>query len=182
MEKEVLTHERILQDYVEIGRRHIKKLIFPLIFLVCISVLVVWLNIRIIVEEGIVFRIVLYSLLLLVGDFIFGAAIVTKYKSYQDIKNKRYYVVTDEVSGKQEEEIYYLRFLRAYSKPAEIKFRTYGGYFPDVTHTSASSDRFDVSDADNFFSAFNGDKFLLVIDKKSHILLVYNAKLFEYHG
>ena len=181
MEKEILTHERVLLDYKARIQKSRKTLIGLLIFLLCVSVVVIVGSIRIIAEAGFVFRVIWYDLTIFVGDFICIAAIIDSNKNYQDIKNKRYYVVTDEVSGKQEEERYY-GCMRAFSKAAEIRFRTYGAYCLNMSHNSDSSDRFAVSDVDNFFTAFNGDEFLLVINKKSHILLAYNAKLFEYHG
>ena len=182
MEKEVLTHERFLCDYKARSQKNLKTLMGLLIVLLCLSVLMLIATIHIIAEEGFVFREILVALLAFAMDFVFIAVIIHNYKGYQDIKEKRYYVVTDEVVGKQEPERYHGRFFRTYSEPAKIEFRAYGAYFPNMKDTVDSSDQFAVSDVDNFYTASTGGEFLLVINKKSNILLIYNTKFFTYTG
>ena len=180
MEKEVLTHERFLCDYKARSQKNLKTLMGPLIVLLCLSVLMFIVTIHLIAEVGFVFRVIWLALAAFAMDFICIAAIIDNYKGYQDIKEKRYYVVTDEVIGKQEPERYHGRFFRTYSQPAKIEFRAYGAYFPNMKDTVDSSDQFVVSDVDNFYAASTGGEFLLVINKKSHILLIYNTKFFTY--
>ena len=182
MEKEVLTQERFLCDYKARMQKNLKTLIGPLIVLLCVSIPMIIALIHLIAEVGFAFFVILYIVILFGSYFIFIAAIIDNYKGYQDIKEKRYYVVTDEVVGKQEAERYHGRFFRTFSEPAKIDFRAYGAYFPNMKYTVDSSDQFAVSDVDNFYAASTGDEFWLVINKKSHILLIYNTKFFTYPG
>ena len=180
MEKEVLTHERFLCDYKTRTQKYLKRQIGPLIVLLCVSVLMTIAIIHLIAEIGVNFLVISYIVVMVGMNFIVIDAMIGCYNGYQAIKSKSYYVVTDEVIGKQEAERYHGRFFRTYSKPAKIEFRAYGAYFPNMKDTVDSSDQFVVSDVDNFYAASTGDEFLLVINKKSHILLIYNTKFFTY--
>ena len=180
MEKEVLTHERFLRDYKTRMRKNLKSLTPFVIVLLCVSIPMIIALIHLIEEIGFIFSVILYIVILFGYYFIIINAIISYYNGYQAIKSKRYYVVTDEVVGKQEPERYRGRFFRTYSEPAKIEFRAYGAYFPNMKDTVDSSDQFVVSDVDNFYAASTGGEFLLVINKKSHILLIYNTKFFTY--
>lgn len=180
MEKEVLSHERFLCDYKTRIQKNLKSLIPLLIVLLCVSILMIIALIHLVAEIGFAFFVILYIVVLVGANFVFIDAMICCYNGYQAIKSKRYYVVTDEVIGKQEAERYHGRFFRTYSIPAKIEFRAYGEYFPNMKYTGDSSDQFAVSDVDNFYGAFIGEEFLLVINKKSKILLIYNTKFFTY--
>lgn len=181
MAKDVLTQERFLWDYKNKIRSTIKPVIGLLIFLLCVLVLLLFLSIR--VGDCRFDLDTIWPLLILVVWICFCvAALILSYKDYQSIKQGSFHVVTDELIGKSEQETYHARYLRAFSKTAKLKFHAYGTYFPNLSYDSDSSDRYAVSDTDNYFSSSVGDTFLLVINKKSHILLVYNTKLFEFHG
>ncbi len=182
MEKEVLTHERFLRDYKTRMRKNLKSLIPLLIVLLCVSILMIIALIHLIAEIGFTFFVILYIVILFGYYFIIITAIISYYNGYHAIKSKRYYVVSDEVVGKQEAERYHGRFFRTYSTPAKIEFRAYGEYFPNMKDTVDSSAQFAVSDVDNFYGAFTGEEFLLVINKKLEILLIYNTKFFTYPG
>lgn len=119
-------------------------------------------------------------IVLWIGACIVG--IIGYYKCYQDIEQGRFYVVTDELIGKEEGESYRgVPFLWAFSKAAKLEFYAYGAFFPISDNTSHSSDRFAVSDEDNYICSSVGDTFFLVINKKGKILFAYNTKTFEYH-
>ena len=174
--KEVVTHERILQDYNNKMRSFLKPVITLFVVILCLSIPAVYAS----------FSNFNFSSFLLIGEiallaFLCIAALVKEIKEYQNIENGCFSVVTDELIRKQEQERYYTRFLSTFSKSAKLEFYAYGTYTPDANYTSHTSDRFAVSDVDNYFTSSVGDKFFLVINKKSHILLVYNTKLFEYH-
>ena len=120
-------------------------------------------------------------IVLWIGACIVG--IIGYYRRCQDIEQGRFYVITDELIGKQEPESYRgILYLNAFSKPAKLNFYAYGSFTIASHHTANNPDPYAVSDTDNYFSSSIGDKFLLVINKKSNILLVYNTKQFEYHS
>ena len=181
MEKEVLTHERILQDFKDNSRGTLKVTIRLLIILICVFTLTVYLTIRIL-EDGFDFYVIWVDLViaLWIGVGILG--IIGYFRRRQDIEQGNYYVVTDELVAKQEPESYPGTRLNAFAKSAKLKFYAYGSLTMVSNHTSYNPDLYAVSDVDNYYSSSVGDKFLLVINKKSHILLAYNTKWFEFHG
>lgn len=181
MEKQVLTHERILQDFKDNSRGTLKVIVRLLIILICVFTLTVYLTIRIL-EDGFDFYVILVDLViaLWIGVGILG--IIGYFRRRQDIEQGNFYVVTDELVAKQEPESYRsVPFLWVFSKTAKLKFYAYGSISMISDHTASNPDPYAVSDTDNYFSSSVGDKFLLVVTKKSHLLLAYNTKWFEYH-
>ena len=181
MEKEVLTKERILQDYKDNRRSTFKGAIRLLIILICVSIPLVYLTISIL-EHGFDFYSVWVVIIVAMYIGVCVVGLIFYYKDYQNVKQGRFYVVTDELIGKQEPETYPVRYLNTFNKSAELKFKTYGSYTVISNHTSSNPDPYAVSDVDNYITSTVGDEFLLVINRKSQVLLAYNTKLFEYHG
>jgi len=181
MEKEVLTHERILQDYKDAFRSSYKPIVGFLIILICILALLILSTIRLYGSGIPFFLVILFDIMIVFFVWVCLGALISNYKNCQNIKSGQFYVVTDELIGKQEPESYPGTRLNAFAKSAELKFYAYGSFTMVSNHTSSNPDPYAVSDVDNYYSSSVGDKFLLVINKKSHILLAYNTKWFEYH-
>ena len=128
------------------------------------------------------YSVVLFDAMIAFFVYLCAATLISDHKKCQDIRLGHFHVVTDELIGKQEPESYPgIRFLNTFAKSAKLEFKTYNSFFIVSNHTSSDPNPYAVSDADNYFSSSVGDKFLLVITRKSQVLLVYNTKLFEYH-
>ena len=182
MEKEVLTKEIMLQDYKDKLRNSHGPVIGFLIFLICILALLILATTKLYGMWIVFWGVVLFDAMSAFFVYLCAAALISDYKKCQDIELGRFYVVTDELIGKQEPETYPVRYLNTFNKSAELKFKTYGSYTVISNHTSSNPDPYAVSDVDNYFTSTVGDEFLLVINRKSQVLLAYNTKLFEYHG
>lgn len=183
MAKEVLTREKILCDYKGKIRSSLKPVIGFLICMTCILVLLILATIELYGAGLVFYLVVLFDAMIAFFVYLCIATLISNYKDCQNIKQGHFYVVTDELIGKQEPESYPgVRFLNAFSKSAELKFQSYGSFTITSHHTSDNPDPYAVSDADNYFTSSIGDTFLLVITRKSQVLLVYNTKLFEHHG
>ncbi len=131
-------------------------------------------------EDGFSFYVIWVDLVIVLWIGVCVAGLIGHNKCYQNLKQGDFYVVTDELIGKQEPETYPVRYFNTFNKSAELKFKTYGSYTITSNHTADNPDPYAVSDTDNYFSSYVGDEFLLVINRKSQVLLVYNKKLFEY--
>jgi len=181
MEKEVLTHERILEDY-EIKLSSTRRVAISNSIISLFALIVSVFLFIVVLEET-------FHLLLLLAicgiaylNYLCVASLVKRNKSHQDIKNCQYRIVTDKLINKQERESYpATSFFMYFSKAAKLEFYAYGAFYPISDNTSHSSDRFVVSDEDNFISSSVGDTFLLIINQKQKVLLVYNTKVFDYN-
>ena len=183
MTKAVLTREKILCDFKEKMQSSLKAVIGFLIGLTCILVLLIVATSELYGAGLVFYLVVLFDAMIAFYVYICSAVLISNYKDYQNIKQGHFYVVTDELIGKQEPESYSgVRFLNTFAKSAELNFRSYGSFTITSHHTSDNPDPYVVSDVDNYFTSSVGDTFLLVITRKSQVLLVYNTKLFEYHG
>lgn len=92
-------------------------------------------------EDGFSFYIIWVDLVIVLWIGVCVAGLIGHNKCYQNLKQGNFYVVTDELIGKEEPETYPgIGFLNIFSKPAELKFYAYGSFTIASNHTSNDPD------------------------------------------
>lgn len=106
MEKQVLTQDRILQDYKDAFRSSYKPIVGFLVILICILALLILSTIRLYGSGIPFFLVILFDIMIVFFVWVCLGALISNYKNFQDIKSGQFYVVTDDLIGKQEPESY----------------------------------------------------------------------------
>lgn len=178
MEKDILTREKIKQDYKSISRKGVLPLILGSISLIALLALFVYLFSRLGRFNSFREILIIPVIILLISILI--SIIYDTYKKYKLLQNNKFYITTDKLVACEEKQTFGgSAFISSFSKPYILHFHSYGKYCIPEYKNYSSSEMFSMNDVGVFNYSNKGDTFYLVICNNK-IVLAYNTKLFEF--
>ena len=179
MIKDIITKERIKQDYQKQFFGSTKVVIVMPIILILLIALIVFL-----------FSLLEFNAMLLAMEILFLfpavfvcylciATLIEANKDLDTIKKDSFRIETDILIGSEEKATYITSaFAASFNHPYILEFKSFGKYCVPKENYSASK-IYDMSDKGVFNYSNVGDTFYLILDAKDRILSVYNTKMFE---
>ena len=169
MKKDILTKERIKQDYQKQFFGSIKVVIVMPIILILLIALIVFLFSLLEFKTLFLVMEILVLFPAVFGCYLCISTLIEAYKDLNIFKKDSFRIEADTLIGIEE------KFLR---HPYILEFKSFGKYCVPKENYSASK-IYDMSDKGVFNYSNVGDTFYLILDAKDRILSVYNTKMFE---
>ena len=178
MTKDILTREKIKQDYNHGFARQARRMLIVLILWpVFVGSLIAFL---LIFSPTFSMKILLFVVTLLFVTCIYIASFTEFRKDHRTIESDEFKVVSDRLISTKEKRVRSPVRLRVrVGQPYVLEFSSYGSYCIPDGENYHSSEHYPMSDQGVFYNAKVGDTFYLVVDKNQRILLAYNTKFFE---
>lgn len=177
MKKDILTREKIKQDYKSISRKGVLPLILGSISLITLLALLIYLFLLLGYFNS--FREIFMTLAIILLLYILISIIYDTCKKQKLMQNNKFYITTDKLVACEEKRTFGGgAFISSFSKPHILYFQSYGKYCIPEYKNYSSSKMFSMNDSGVFNYSNKGDTFYLVICNNK-VVLAYNTKLFE---
>ena len=180
MKKDIITKERIKQDYQKQFSSSIRMVIVIPIILILLIALIVFLFSLLEFNAMFLTLEIIVLLPAVFGCYICVASLIDAYKDLDTVKSESFRIVTDTLIGIDEKAVYAgsAFFATLFNHPYTLIFDSFGKYFIHGENYS-SSELYAMNDKGVYTHAIVGDTYYLVIGSKNKVLAVYNTKMFE---